>query len=415
MPSILAIQAREILDSRGNPTIELDLTLAEGATGRAAVPSGASIGSREVLELRDGEAAYLGKGVLKAVGTAKTEIFQAVQSKELDQQSLDQLLLELDGTAMKSRLGANSILAVSMAFAVAAAKVAKQPLYRYIADLSGQQPSLPMPILNVMNGGAHANWTTDIQEYMLFPTKAVKYSEKLRQSVEVFQHLGKLLLKADLSTNVGNEGGFAPSLSSNEQAFELILEAIEAAGYTAGRDGDFMLGIDAAANEFFKDGSYQLKRDHTTKTVQEMMAWMEELVQKYPIASLEDPLAEEDWASWAVLTAQLGDRIDIVGDDLLVTNPQYIQRAIQEKSCNTALIKLNQIGTLTETLQAISLAKNAGWKTIISHRSGETEDTFIAHLAVGTASVEIKAGAPSRSERTAKYNELLRIEEEIET
>lgn len=411
---IAQLHARQILDSRGNPTVEVDLTLDDGSFGRAAVPSGASTGSREALELRDGGDKWMGKGVSKAVANVNGEIFDAVKGKDLDQSSLDKLMIELDGTETKSKLGANAILGVSMAFAVASAKSKNQPLYQYIADIFGNSDvKLPMPILNVMNGGAHADWSTDIQEYMLFPIKNEPYSEKLRKAVEVFHHLGKLISKRGLSTNVGNEGGYAPALGSNQEAFDIIMEAIASAGYSAGKDGDFMLGIDAAASEFYKDGKYVLKRDNTTKTSDEMIDWIVELCQKYPIISLEDPLAEEDWDGWAKLTAKIGSTVDIVGDDLLVTNPKYIKKAIEGKNCNVVLCKLNQIGTLTETLETMRMAREAGWKNIASHRSGETEDVFIAHLAVGTSAEEIKTGAPSRTDRTAKFNELLRIEETL--
>jgi len=412
MSSISHLHARQILDSRGNPTIEVEVTLSDGSFGRSAIPSGASTGSREALELRDGGAAYLGKGVLKAVGHVTQQLQNELRGHDLDQASLDQRMIELDSTKTKSRLGANAILGVSMAFAVATAVSRKQPLYQYLAELSNTpQPKLPQPTLNVLNGGAHANWTTDIQEYMLVPRAGQSYSDQLRSSVEVFHHLGKLLQERNLSVHVGNEGGYAPALESNEQAFSVILEAIEAAGYSAATDGDFTLAIDAAASEFYQDGKYQLKRDGVTKTSEEIIDWMSGLTTTYPISSLEDPLADEDWESWKLLTQQIGEKITVVGDDLLVTNPEYIKRAIEERSCNAVLIKLNQIGTLTETLEAIRLTKEAGWKHVISHRSGETEDTFIAHLAVGTAAEQIKTGAPSRSERTAKYNELLRIEE----
>lgn len=414
MSVISALHARQILDSRGNPTVEVDLTLSDGSFGRAAVPSGASTGSREALELRDGGAAWMGKGVQTAVGNVNGAIAQTVLGKDYTQASLDAALIALDGTPTKSKLGANAILGVSMAFAVAQSVCEKKTVFASIAQTEGvTTPSLPMPILNVLNGGAHAGWTTDIQEYMLFPIKAATYSEKLRQAVEVFHHLGKILAKRGLSTNVGNEGGYAPAFSSNEDAFTLLLEAITAAGYTAGWDGDFMLGIDAAASEFFQDGKYVLKRDNTTKTSDEMVSWLLDLTKKYPIASIEDGLAEGDWDAWAKLTASVDQRIQIVGDDLLVTNPTYVKQAIAGKNCTAVLVKLNQIGTVSETLETIRLACEAGWKVIVSHRSGETEDTFIAHLAVGTAAHQIKTGAPSRSERTAKYNELLRIEEKL--
>lgn len=414
MPVISSVHARQILDSRGNPTVEVDVWLSDGSMGRAAVPSGASTGAREALELRDGGDKYLGKGVLRAVGNVNGEIASALKDSKWDQKSLDEKMIQLDGTEAKSRLGANAILGVSMAFAVAEAVSKKVPLFQHISDISGvTTKQLPLPMLNVLNGGAHANWTTDIQEYMIFPIKDESYSERLRKSVEVFHHLGKLIAKKGLSTNVGNEGGYAPEFSSNEEAFDTILEAIAAAGYTTGKDGDFMLGIDAASSEFFKDGKYVLKRDNTEKSSQEMIEWMEALCKKYPIMSLEDPLAESDWASWAELTRRVGDTVQIVGDDLLVTNPRFVKQAIEGKNCTAVLVKLNQIGTVTETLQTMKLAQDVGWVNVTSHRSGETEDVFIAHLAVGAGGNQIKTGAPSRTDRTAKYNELLRIEEQL--
>lgn len=416
MPRIQAIHARQILDSRGNPTIEVDVILEDGAMGRAAVPSGASTGAREAIELRDEETAYLGKSVSTACQNVESEIFTAVKNQELDQSSLDTIMKDLDGTPTKSRLGANAILGVSMAFAVACSHSNMQPLYKWLHRISGQEKmALPSPILNVLNGGAHANWTTDIQEYILFPIKDEPYSEQLRKSVEVFHHLGKLLKKANLSVNVGNEGGYAPEFSSNEQAFEMMVEAVSVAGYQLGQNADFMLGIDAAATEFYKDGQYHLKRDGVTKSSAEMVEWMSSLCDKFPIFSLEDPLAESDWDGWAAITARLGQKIQIVGDDLTVTNPQYVQQAIDGHNCNAVIIKLNQVGTVSETFDAINLARKAGWNILVSHRSGETEDTFISHLAVAVAAERIKAGAPSRTDRTAKYNELLRIEAELAT
>jgi enolase len=413
MAEISKLHARQILDSRGNPTVEAELWLSDGSFGRAAVPSGASTGSREALEKRDGGSEYLGKSVQTTVEGIKTEIASAVQGQSFDQAGLDAALNQLDGTDNKERLGANAILGVSLAFAVAHAMSLKQPLYQHIADLFGTEPQMPRPMLNIMNGGAHAGWTTDIQEYMVLPLGNASYSERLRKAVEVFHHLGKLLSAKGLSTNVGNEGGYAPTLSSNEEAFELILEAIGKAGYTTGLDGDFMLGIDAAASEFYKDNLYNLKRDGTQKTSDEMRSWIVGLTQKYPLLSLEDCLGESDWAGWSALTADIGRTHQIVGDDLLVTNPVFVQKAIDEKSCNALLVKLNQIGTLSETLAAMKLAKDAGWSNVPSHRSGETEDVFLAHLAVGTGAGQIKTGAPSRSDRTAKFNELLRIEESL--
>lgn len=412
MPIISKVHARQILDSRGNPTIEVDVVLADGSFGRAAVPSGASTGVREALELRDGGDKYLGKGVLRAIGNVNGEIANVLKDNNWDQKSLDEKMIALDATETKSRLGANAILGVSMAFAVAEATSKKVPLFQHISDISGvTSKQLPLPMLNVLNGGAHANWSTDIQEYMIFPIKNESFAERLRKSVEVFHHLGKLIAKKGLSTNVGNEGGYAPEFKSNEEAFDTILEAIAAAGYTAGKDGDFMMGIDAAASEFYKDGTYVLKRDNTVKTSAEMIDWMVSLTEKYPLMSLEDPLAESDWESWAELTRRIGSTVQIVGDDLLVTNPKFVKQAIEGKNCTAVLVKLNQIGTLTETLQTMKMAQDSGWVNVTSHRSGETEDVFIAHLAVGGGGNQIKTGAPSRTDRTAKYNELLRIEE----
>lgn len=414
MAQIAKIKPRQILDSRGSPTIEVDLELNDGSFGRAAVPSGASTGSREALELRDGGDNYLGKSVLKAVENV-AEVASKINGEDMAQQTLDQRLIELDGTPTKSQIGANAILAISMAFARAVSVSEKKPLWRYIADISGlDAPKLPTPMFNIMNGGAHAGWTTDIQEYMVIPQGDLPYVEKLRKSVEVFQHLGKLIASKGLSTNVGNEGGYAPALKSNEEAFELILEAISKAGYAAGQGQDFGLALDIAASEFRKGEKYELKRDGRSLSSDEMVEFVVALANKYPLVSIEDPLAEDDWAGWQKLTAQLGSKIQVVGDDLLVTNPQYVERAINEKSCNALLVKLNQIGTLSETLAAMKMSRDAGWKNVPSHRSGETEDVFLAHLAVGTGAGQIKTGAPSRTDRTAKYNELIRIAEELE-
>lgn len=413
MAVISKVHARQILDSRGNPTVEVDLWLEDGSFGRAAVPSGASTGAREALELRDGEAQYLGKSVLKAVGNIHTVVSPKILGQNWTQETLDDALVALDGTPFKTSLGANALLGVSMAFAVAHAKMQDIPLWRFIADLFGSAPKLPRPMFNIMNGGAHANWTTDIQEYMILPVDDAPYAEHLRKAVEVYHHLGKGISKRGLSVNVGNEGGYAPTLNSNEDAFELILEAIEKAGYKVGKDGDFMLGLDVAASEFLKDGMYVLKRDNSVKTPDEMYTWIIELTRKYPLLSLEDAFADTDWANWSRLTAEIGSTHQIVGDDLLVTNPVFVKKAIEEKSCNALLVKVNQIGTVTEALRAMKTAKDAGWNNVPSHRSGETEDVFIAHLAVGTGAGQIKTGAPSRTDRTAKYNELLRIEEQL--
>lgn len=409
------IHARQILDSRGNPTVEVDLTLSDDSFGRAIVPSGASTGSREALELRDGGTAWLGKGVTKAIENVNTTIFDSVKDKEFTQDTLDKHMIGLDGTETKSKLGANAILGVSMAFTVACAASKKMPLYKYLAELTNTSTlKTPHPILNVLNGGMHAAWSTDIQEYILFPIKNEPYHELLRKSVEVFHHLGKLIAKRGLSTMVGNEGGYAPLLSSNQEPFELLLEAISAAGYTAGWDGDFMMGIDGAASEFYENGAYNMKRDKVRRSSDEMVAWLIEITKKYPICSIEDGLDQEDWDAWAKLVAGVDPRIQIVGDDLTVTNPKYVQKGINGKNCNAMIVKLNQVGSVTETLEAMKLAKTAGWKTISSHRSGETEDVFISHLAVGAGADQIKTGAPSRTDRTAKYNELLRIEEQLE-
>ncbi len=414
MPVISSIKARQILDSRGNPTVEVDLWLEDGYMGRAAVPSGASTGSREALELRDGGTSYLGLGVSQAVNHVHDTIAPSVVNRDWQQSTLDQHMIELDGTPNKSKLGANAILGVSLAFAVAEAKFKHVPLFRHLADLSQTaQPSMPKPILNVMNGGAHADWSTDFQEYMLFPMGDLPFSEHLRKSVEVYHHLGQLIKDKGLSVHVGDEGGYAPALNSNEEAFELLMGAVKKAGYEFGEDRDFMIGVDVAATEFFDNGSYQLKRDKTTKSPEEMIDWMIHLSQTYPIYSLEDPLAESDWEGWQKLTTALKGKVQIVGDDLLATDPQYVQKALDQHNCNAMIIKVNQIGTLSQALESIRLASAADWRTIVSHRSGETEDTFIAHLAVGTDADQIKTGAPARSERTAKYNELLRIEEQL--
>lgn len=412
--AIQSVQVRQILDSRDDPTVEVDIVLADGSFGRAAAPSGASTGAREALELRDGGNDYLGKGVLQAVKNVKEIITPQIIGKAFSQEEFDQHLIDLDGTPNKSRLGANAILPVSMAYAVAEAQSQHLPLYRHIGELVGNaQFGLPKPMFNIMNGGAHANWTTDIQEYMILPVSQDSYEDHLRKATEVFDYLAEVLKSQGLSVQVGNEGGYAPDLQSNTQSFELILEAIEKAGFKVGQDGDFILGVDIAASEFYQNGLYTLRRDGKTFTSVQMIEWVTQLTRQYPIFSLEDPLAESDWAAWTELTAQLDSHYQIVGDDLLVTNTQYIERGIAEKSCNAIIIKPNQVGTVTETLAAISMAQNAGWKAIPSHRSGETEDTFITHLAVGTNAGQIKTGAPSRTDRTAKYNELLRIAETL--
>lgn len=416
MHTIKHIHARQIIDSRGNPTMEADVTLSDGSMGRAAVPSGASTGTHEALELRDkDETKYHGQGVLTAVGNVNTTITEALIGQEFDQTSLDKAMIELDGTDTKSRLGANAILSVSLAFAWAAAKAEGIPLYKYIGGLYGNTNyTLPRPMFNIMNGGKHANWATDIQEYMVLPVKENPWSEKLRMGCEIYITLEKLLKKKGYSTNVGNEGGFAPLLSSNEEALELISEAVEKSGYRLGED--ICIGFDAAATEFYnaEKGVYELKRDKVTKTSEEMVEWAVELMGKFPVISFEDFLAEDDWNGWTMLTERVSGKAQVVGDDLLVTNVKRIEKAIQQKSCNALLVKVNQIGSLTESLAAMKMAEDAGWKNVVSHRSGETEDVTISHIVAGTGAGQLKTGAPGRSERTAKYNELIRIAEELE-
>ncbi len=416
MPKITHIHARQIIDSRGNPTVEADLTLDNGIMGRAAVPSGASTGAHEALELRDqDETKYHGQGVLTAVENVNTTLREAFVGKEFDQTSLDNAMLDLDGTDTKSRLGANAILSVSLAFAWAMSKAEDMPLYRYIGNLYGNTNfTLPRPMFNIMNGGKHANWATDIQEYMVLPVKENPWSERLRIGCEIYITLEKLLKKKGYSTNVGNEGGFAPLLQSNQEALELIAEAVEKSGYRLGED--ICIGFDAAASEFYnaEKGVYELKRDKVTKTSEEMVEWAVELMKKFPVISFEDFLSEDDWKGWTLLTEKVQQQAQVVGDDLLVTNVKRIEQAIDKKSCNALLVKVNQIGTLTESLAAMRMAENAGWKNVVSHRSGETEDVTISHLVVGTGAGQLKTGAPGRGERTAKYNELIRIAEEVE-
>lgn len=416
MPKITHIHARQIIDSRGNPTVEADLTLENGIMGRAAVPSGASTGAHEALELRDqDETKYHGQGVLTAVENVNTTLREAFVGKEFDQTSLDNAMLDLDGTDTKSRLGANAILSVSLAFAWAMSKAEDMPLYRYIGNLYGNTNfTLPRPMFNIMNGGKHANWATDIQEYMVLPVKENPWSERLRIGCEIYITLEKLLKKKGYSTNVGNEGGFAPLLQSNQEALELIAEAVEKSGYRLGED--ICIGFDAAASEFYnaEKGVYELKRDKVTKTSEEMVEWAVELMKKFPVISFEDFLSEDDWNGWSLLTEKVKQQAQVVGDDLLVTNVKRIEQAIDKKSCNALLVKVNQIGTLTESLAAMRMAENAGWKNVVSHRSGETEDVTISHLVVGTGAGQLKTGAPGRGERTAKYNELIRIAEEVE-
>jgi enolase len=411
MSAIVDIVGREVLDSRGNPTVECDVLLESGVMGRAAVPSGASTGSREAIELRDGDKSrYLGKGVLKAVEHINTEISEAVLGLDASEQAfLDKTLIDLDGTDNKGRLGANAMLAVSMAVARAAAEEAGLPLYRYFGGMNAVQ--LPVPMMNVINGGAHANNSLDLQEFMIIPVGAPSFREALRYGAEVFHALKKIIDTKGMSTTVGDEGGFAPSLPSHEAAIQLILEAIDQAGYTAGTQ--IAIGLDCAASEFYKDGKYHLTGEGMTLTAQEWTDMMATWVDKYPIISIEDGMAEGDWDGWKILTDRLGKTVQIVGDDLFVTNTKILKEGIDKGIANSILIKINQIGTLTETFAAIEMAKRAGYTAVISHRSGETEDSTIADIAVGTNAGQIKTGSLSRSDRMAKYNQLLRIEEDL--
>ena len=411
MSAIVDIIGREILDSRGNPTVECDVLLESGVMGRAAVPSGASTGAREAIELRDGDAnRYGGKGVLKAVENVNTEISEAVMGLEANEQAfLDGALIELDGTENKSRLGANAMLAVSIAVAKAAAEEAGLPLYRYLGGSGAMQ--MPVPMMNVINGGAHANNNLDLQEFMIVPIGAPTFSEAVRYGAEVFHALKKLIDKEGMSTAVGDEGGFAPNVKNHEAAIQMILQAIENAGYTAG--SDVSVAIDCAASEFFKDGKYCLDREELILSATEWTATLAAWCDKYPIISIEDGMAENDWAGWEELTRKLGDKVQLVGDDVFVTNTALLREGINRGVANSILIKINQIGTLTETFAAIEMAKRAGYTSVISHRSGETEDTTIADIAVGTNAMQIKTGSMSRSDRIAKYNQLLRIEEDL--
>jgi len=411
MSAIVDVIAREILDSRGNPTVEADVLLESGVIGRAAVPSGASTGTREAVELRDGDKGrYRGKGVLKAVENVNTELCEAIIGLDAEEQSfIDKTLIELDGTENKARLGANAILSVSMAVAKAAAEESGLPLYRY---LGGAGPmSLPVPMMNIINGGAHAAHSTDIQEFMVIPFGLPTFREALRCGTEVFHALHKILDAKGLPTTVGDEGGFAPSLASNEVALQLIMEAIEAAGYLPG--SDVGIGLDCASSEFFKDGKYHLTSEGKVLSSAELTDYMASWVDKYPIISIEDGMAEQDWDGWKLLTDKLGKSIQLVGDDVFVTNPNILREGIQKGIANSILVKVNQIGTLSETFAAVEMAKRAAYTTVISHRSGETEDTTIADIAVATNAMQIKTGSASRSERIAKYNQLLRIEEEL--
>ena len=411
MSSIVDVIAREILDSRGNPTVEADVLLESGVIGRAAVPSGASTGSKEAIELRDGDKQrYNGKGVLRAVENVNTEICEAIIGLDAEEQTfIDRTLIELDGTENKERLGANAILAVSLAVAKAAAEESGLPLYRYLGGAGQMQ--LPVPMMNIINGGAHANNSIDMQEFMIIPVGAQSFREALRYGAEVFHALKKILDDKGHVTTVGDEGGFAPNLESNEAALGAIMEAIKAAGYTPG--ADIAIGVDCASSEFYADGRYTLAADNRSLTSAEMVDYFAAWCDKYPIISIEDGMSEHDWAGWKLLTERLGKKIQLVGDDIFVTNTKILREGIQQGVANSILIKINQIGTLTETFAAIEMAKRAGYTSVISHRSGETEDTTIADIAVATNSLQIKTGSLSRSDRIAKYNQLLRIEEEL--
>ncbi|MEO6212507.1 MAG: phosphopyruvate hydratase [Vicinamibacterales bacterium] len=417
--TIQRVLGREILDSRGNPTVEVEITLDAGAIGRAAVPSGASTGQREALELRDGDPKrYLGRGVARAVANINGELATVLVGRDPDQRAIDGFMIELDGTPNKARLGANALLGVSMALARASAAAAGLPLYSHIAALyaGGGLLSLPVPMLNILNGGAHADSSVDFQEFMVMPVAAPSFSEGLRVGVEIFHALRTILKKKGHSTGVGDEGGFAPSLSSNSEAVDVVLEAITQAGYTAGTD--VFIALDVAASELWNEGTkrYDFKKSgEPTRTPDQMVTLWEDWVRQYPIISIEDGLAEGDWDGWKSLTRSLGSRIQLVGDDVFVTNPEILERGISEGVGNAILIKLNQIGTVTETLDAVAMARDGGYASIISHRSGETEDTTIADLAVGTAAGQIKTGSASRTDRVAKYNQLLRIEQQLGT
>lgn len=411
MSAIVDIIGREIIDSRGNPTVECDVLLESGVMGRAAVPSGASTGSREAIELRDGDASrYMGKGVLKAIEHINTEIAEAIIGLDASEQAfLDRTLIDLDGTENKSRLGANATLAVSMAVAKAAAEEAGLPLYRYFGGSGVMQ--MPVPMMNVVNGGMHADNNLDIQEFMIIPVGAPSFREAVRYGAEVFHTLRKILHDRALNTNVGDEGGFAPSVAHHEEAIQLIMQAIEQAGYEPGTQ--IALGLDCAASEFYKDGRYNLTGEGLSLSAADFTNLLETWCDKYPIISIEDAMAEGDWEGWATLTSALGKKVQLVGDDLFVTNTKILREGISKGIANSILIKINQIGTLTETFAAIEMAKRAGYTAVISHRSGETEDATIADIAVGTNALQIKTGSMSRSDRTAKYNQLLRIEEDL--
>lgn len=410
---IQKITARQILDSRGNPTVEADVILENGVTGRAAVPSGASTGTYEAVELRDGDKSfYNGKSVLKAVGSVNTVLNQELSGIDVESQSeIDQKMIDLDGTENKSKLGANAILAVSLACAKAAALNKDIPLFEYIGSLKNNSTfTLPVPMMNIINGGKHAANSTDIQEFMILPVGAESFSHALQMGAEIFHALGKVLHNAGYGTTVGDEGGYAPSVKNgNVEALELISEAVEKAGYKLGEQ--IFLGLDVASTELYSDGKYKFLTEQKELTSQKMVNWLKELVEKYPIISIEDGLAEDDWEGWKLLTLAIGDKVQLVGDDLFVTNTKFLQRGIEQKAANAILIKVNQIGTLTETINAVQMAKDSGFNSVMSHRSGETEDTTIAHLAVGLSTGQIKTGSLSRTDRVAKYNELLRIEE----
>jgi enolase len=408
---IAAVHGREILDSRGNPTVEVDVRLESGEQGQAAVPSGASTGAHEAVELRDGDRArYQGKGVRKAVGHVNDEIARALRGADAaDQRGIDERLISLDGTANKSRLGANAVLGVSLAVARAAALAAGRPLYRYLAGEG--ELLMPVPMMNILNGGRHAQTRVDFQEFMVVPAGAPTFTEGLRWGTEVFHALKEILHERGLSTGQGDEGGFAPELDANEDAMRLLVDAIERSGHQPG--ADVFIALDPAASEFYRDGRYQLSGEGRTLTVEELIERWASWIERYPVISIEDGLAEDDWDGWRQVTSKLGNRVQLVGDDIFVTNVVRLRRGVESGVANSILIKVNQIGTLTETLETMATARRAGYRTVISHRSGETEDTFIADLAVATAAGQIKAGAPSRSERVAKYNRLLRIEEEV--
>ena len=411
MSFIADVYAREILDSRGNPTVEVDVTLEDGSMGRAAVPSGASTGAFEAVELRDGDKQrYLGKGVQQAVENVNALIAPEIEGMNaFDQPAIDRTLIELDGTENKGKLGANAILGVSLAVAKAAAESVGLPLYQYLGGVNAKE--LPVPMMNILNGGKHADNNVDIQEFMIMPVGAANFAEGLRMGAEVYHSLKAVLKEKSLATAIGDEGGFAPSLESNADALLAIVEAIQRAGYQPGEQ--VALALDVAATELYQDGYYNLAGEGLKKTSEEMIAYYEKLIEDYPIVSIEDGLSEEDWEGWRLMTERLGSKIQLVGDDIFVTNPQRLARGIKEKCANSILIKLNQIGTLTETLDAIEMAKRAGYTAVISHRSGETEDVTMAHVAVAVNAGQIKTGAPARTERVAKYNELLRIEEEL--